>query len=61
MSIHRLTPLDLLRMDKCNLDPLTENYDVGFYLNYLGKWPSLCQKIEDSRDGLVAYSMDPCA
>lgn len=33
---------DLLELNAINLDPLTENYNAGFYLEYLTQWPSLC-------------------
>jgi len=49
-------PLDLLALEKVNLDPLTETYHIGFYLEYLAKWPHLCRVIV-GRDGEVeAYS-----
>lgn len=49
-------PLDLLALEKVNLDPLTETYHIGFYLEYLAKWPHLCRVIV-GRDGDVeAYS-----
>lgn len=58
-SIHRMSPLDLLSMNLTNLDPLTENYDLAFYLNYLAKWPSLFSVIKDRDAGVVGYSTDP--
>jgi N-terminal acetyltransferase B complex catalytic subunit len=33
---------DLLQLNRINLDPLTENFNAGFYLEYLTQWPSLC-------------------
>lgn len=57
-SITRMTPLDLLSLNLTNLDPLTENYDLGFYLNYLSKWPSLFSAVKDRDAGIVGYSMD---
>lgn len=56
-SIERMSPLDLLNLNQTNLDPLTENYDLGFYLNYLNKWPSLFSTIKDREAGTVGYSM----
>lgn len=58
-SITRMSPLDLLSMNRTNLDPLTENYDLGFYLNYLTRWPSLFSVIKDREAGVVGYSMLP--
>ncbi|WEW58724.1 N-alpha-acetyltransferase 20 [Emydomyces testavorans] len=52
-SIRRMTPCDLLSLNLTNLDPLTENYDLHFYLTYLMKWPSLFNVVED-RDGKIA-------
>ncbi|KAJ5121834.1 N-acetyltransferase (Nat5) [Penicillium atrosanguineum] len=53
-SITRMSPLDLLKLNATNLDPLTENYDLGFYLNYMSKWPSLFSKVTD-RDAGVSW------
>ena len=48
---------DLLKFTQCNLDPLTETYNIGFYLEYLVKWPHLCNVIE-GRDGQIeGYSL----
>lgn len=58
-SITRMSPLDLLSMNRTNLDPLTENYDLGFYLNYLTRWPSLFSVIKDREAGVVGYSKLP--
>lgn len=55
-SITRMTPLDLLSMNLTNLDPLTENYDLSFYLSYLTRWPSLFSKVKDEEAGVVGYS-----
>jgi N-terminal acetyltransferase B complex catalytic subunit len=54
--IERMSPLDLLDLNLTNLDPLTENYDLGFYLNYLNKWPSLFSTVKDRDAGIVGYS-----
>lgn len=32
---------DLFHINSVNLDPLTENYTLDFYFDYLIKWPSL--------------------
>lgn len=50
---------DLLRMSLTNLDPLTENYDLGFYSHYLAKWPSLFIIAEDTRGDIIGYSAVP--
>lgn len=55
-SIRPMTPLDLLKFNPCNLDHLTETYNIGFYLDYFSKWPQLC-KVLESKDGEIeAYS-----
>lgn len=54
--IRRAGPMDLLSLNLTNLDPLTENYDIGFYLNYLMRWPSLFSVVQDRDAGIVGYS-----
>lgn len=56
-TIKRMSPLDLLDLNQTNLDPLTENYDIAFYLTYLTKWPSLFSAVKDREAGIVGYSM----
>ena len=55
-AIRRITPNDLYHLNLCNLDPLTENYSIDFYLTYLMRWPSLFQCIE-SHGRIVGYIM----
>jgi N-terminal acetyltransferase B complex catalytic subunit len=45
--VRRVKPSDLFHMNHCNLDPYTENYDIGFYMSYLMKWPSMFQCVEE--------------
>jgi len=47
--------MDLLKLEKVNLDPLTETYHIGFYLEYLAKWPHLCRVIVSRDDEVEAY------
>jgi hypothetical protein len=54
-TVRRVRPGDLLKLNLCNLDALTENYDLNFYLTYLMKWPSLFQCIEE-HGKIVGYS-----
>ncbi|KAI9810264.1 MAG: hypothetical protein M1826_003663 [Phylliscum demangeonii] len=49
--------LDLLRFNRTNLDHLTENYDITFYLSYLAKWPLLFNVIEGANGQVDAYIM----
>lgn len=58
-SIRRMTPTDLFSLNLTNLDPLTENYDLGFYLNYLMRWPSLFSVVQDRGEGIAGYSAPP--
>ncbi|KAF3022938.1 hypothetical protein G7054_g10753 [Neopestalotiopsis clavispora] len=57
VSFRRFKPEDLNRISLCNLDPLTETYDISFYLQYYAKWPSMFIVAEDSRGNIVAYIM----
>jgi N-terminal acetyltransferase B complex catalytic subunit len=54
-SIRRFQPTDLFKFNHINLDPLTETYNCGFYMQYLAVWPSLCAVIEDSNGRMMGY------
>jgi N-terminal acetyltransferase B complex catalytic subunit len=51
-----MRPNDLFRISTTNLDHLTETYNIGFYLEYLTKWPELCQIIEGIDGNIEGYS-----
>lgn len=51
-----MNPMDLLKFNPCNLDHLTETYNIGFYLEYFTKWPQLCKVIESPSGQIEAYS-----
>lgn len=55
-TIRPMRPDDLLRISATNLDHLTETYNIGFYLEYLTKWPELCQIIEGIDGEIEGYS-----
>ena len=55
-TFRQFRPEDLNRISKCNLDPLTETYDLNFYLQYYAKWPALFQVCEDSKGNIIGYS-----
>jgi ribosomal protein S18 acetylase RimI-like enzyme len=55
-NFRRFRPDDLNKFSKCNLDPLTETYELNFYLQYYAKWPMLFQVAEDSHGNIIAYS-----
>ncbi|KAH9863384.1 hypothetical protein IAQ61_009661 [Plenodomus lingam] len=54
-TIRPMRPNDLLRISCTNLDHLTETYNIGFYLDYLTKWPELCQVIEGTDGEIEGY------
>lgn len=55
-SVRPMTPADLLKFNPCNLDHLTETYNIGFYLDYFAKWPELCMVIEGRHGEIEGYS-----
>lgn len=55
-TLRPFRPQDLFEMSLTNLDPLTENYDMDFYLEYLTKWPSLFTVAEDQDGNIIGYS-----
>ncbi|KAH8652453.1 N-acetyltransferase 5 [Xylariales sp. PMI_506] len=55
-TFRRFQPEDLNRISLCNMDPLTETYDLGFYLMYYAKWPSMFIVAED-QGNIVGYIM----
>lgn len=55
-TFRQFRPEDLDRFSKCNLDPLTETYDLSFYLQYNARWPSLFQVAEDLDGNIIGYS-----
>ncbi|KAH0292770.1 acyl-CoA N-acyltransferase [Aureobasidium namibiae CBS 147.97] len=54
-SVRPMTPADLLKFNPCNLDHLTETYNIAFYLDYFSKWPELCMVIEDPHGSIEGY------
>jgi N-terminal acetyltransferase B complex catalytic subunit len=60
-TIRPMRPTDLMRISCTNLDHLTETYNIGFYLEYLTKWPELCQIIEGIDGEIEGYSAFPHA
>jgi len=56
VTVRRFRPEDLNKLAKCNLDPFTETYELGFYLQYYAKWPSLFQVAEDQHGNIIGYS-----
>ncbi len=58
-NFRRFVPSDLNKLSKCNLDPLTETYELSFYMQYYAKWPSLFQVAEDQDGNIIGYSAAP--
>ena len=55
-SLREFRAEDLLRTSLPNLDPLTENYDLNFYNQYLSVWPELFTVAEDIEGNVIGYS-----
>eukprot|EP00310_Coccolithus_braarudii_P013269 CAMPEP_0183352104 /NCGR_PEP_ID=MMETSP0164_2-20130417/27574_1 /TAXON_ID=221442 /ORGANISM="Coccolithus pelagicus ssp braarudi, Strain PLY182g" /LENGTH=171 /DNA_ID=CAMNT_0025524463 /DNA_START=13 /DNA_END=528 /DNA_ORIENTATION=+ len=51
----RFSPFDLLRFNNVNLDPLTETYQMSFYLQYLAKWPEYCVHVHGPHARSMGY------
>ncbi|GMM49148.1 peptide alpha-N-acetyltransferase complex B subunit [Starmerella bacillaris] len=51
------TACDLLKINETNLDVLTENYELEYYLQYLLKWPSLVFKTETPDSEVIGYML----
>nr|CAB3264174.1 N-alpha-acetyltransferase 20-like [Phallusia mammillata] len=58
MTLYRpFTCQDMLRFNRVNLDPLTETYAIGFYLQYLAKWPEYFMVAEAPTGEMMGYIM----
>ncbi|KAF3285546.1 N-terminal acetyltransferase [Orbilia oligospora] len=56
-SIRPFTAVDLFSFNPTNLDVLTENYDISFYLSYLSRWPKLFLAVVSPTGTIMAYIM----
>lgn len=56
-SITPFKATDLFALDAVNLDVLTENYFIGFYLGYLNQWPTMFFKSENAEGVCTGYMM----
>mmetsp|Transcript_27297 Transcript_27297/g.69489 ORF Transcript_27297/g.69489 Transcript_27297/m.69489 type:complete len:175 (-) Transcript_27297:393-917(-) len=54
-TIRRFTCNDLFTFNNVNLDPLTETYNLPFYLTYLARWPEYCQMAEGPGRQAMGY------
>ena len=58
MTFYRpFTCEDMLKFNRVNLDPLTETYAIGFYLQYLAKWPEYFMAAESPSGKTMGYIM----
>lgn len=48
---------DLFHYNSVNLDPLTETYNLGFYLAYISKWPEYFYVAESPSGQIMGYIM----
>ena len=55
-SLRPFSALDLFKFNLTNLDVLTENYDIKFYLSYLARWPTLFSAVESPEGNIMGYS-----
>ncbi|KAG6860104.1 hypothetical protein C0995_015715 [Termitomyces sp. Mi166 len=46
---------DMFKFNNINLDIWTETYGIGFYLNYLSRWPDLCSVQEAPGGRMMGY------
>ncbi len=51
----RFSCFDLLKFNNVNLDPLTETYNMSFYLQYLAKWPQYCFNVNAAHGRPMGY------
>ena len=56
-TLRQFTCDDLFRFNPINLDPLTETYGTGFYLQYLARWPEYFVVAEAPSGDLMGYIM----
>ncbi|ODQ65512.1 catalytic subunit of the NatB N-terminal acetyltransferase [Nadsonia fulvescens var. elongata DSM 6958] len=49
--------IDLFKTNHVNLDVLTENYQIGFYLQYLALWPTLFFQSQNTAGEICGYMM----
>ncbi len=54
-TLRRFELDDLFKFNNINLDPLTETFNMPFYLSYLSQWPE-CFTVAEAPDGtLMGY------
>ncbi|KAJ3102471.1 N(alpha)-acetyltransferase 20, NatB catalytic subunit [Phlyctochytrium planicorne] len=56
-TIRRFVASDLFKFQNINLDPLTETYQISFYLQYLAQWPDYFVMAESPSGARMGYIM----
>ena len=56
-NLNRFSAFDLLKFNNINLDPLTETYNISFYLQYLAQWPDYFVIAKSFNGDPMAYIM----
>ncbi|KAF8863730.1 acyl-CoA N-acyltransferase [Acephala macrosclerotiorum] len=56
-SLRPFHAIDVFKFNPTNLDPLTETYDLNFYLSYLARWPHLFTVALSPSQSIDAYIM----
>ena len=54
-TLRRFKATDLFDLSLINLDPLTENYNISFYLQYLSFWPDYNKILLSSASVPMSY------
>ncbi|KAI7868342.1 acyl-CoA N-acyltransferase [Spinellus fusiger] len=55
--LRRFKATDLFEFNNVNLDPLTETYNISFYLQYLARWPDLFSVQFSPHENVMGYVM----
>ena len=56
-TLRPFTCSDFFTYNNVNLDPLTETYNLGFYLTYLSRWPEYFYLAEAPSGKVMGYIM----
>ncbi|KAI8920130.1 acyl-CoA N-acyltransferase [Powellomyces hirtus] len=56
-TLRRFVADDLFTFNNVNLDPLTETYNISFYLQYMAQWPDYFVAAEAPNESCMGYVM----
>ncbi|KAJ3156347.1 N(alpha)-acetyltransferase 20, NatB catalytic subunit [Geranomyces variabilis] len=56
-TLRRFVADDLFKFNNVNLDPLTETYNISFYLQYMAQWPDYFVAAEAPSGSCMGYVM----